>query len=173
MQARAAGKFSCGTGRKAGKIGHVQKAAEAFPPPFPGNAVQVGVEIQVFQNAQIFVETEALGHVADAALYFRGLPCRVAAEDGERAGSRRDEAAYHAQKGGLARAVRPHEGGHGSGGNIEIHGGKRGDGKAFTRKRAAERARPDHDGVGCGRRSPDRVAFFSRHGVFPPRPRAR
>src|SRR6516225_9834031 len=55
------------------------------------DAVQVGVEIEVLRDAQIFVEAESLWHVADAVLDGLRLCYHVEVQHLERAGIRRHE----------------------------------------------------------------------------------
>ncbi len=68
-----------------------------------GDGVKAGDEIEVFADAEVFVVTELLGHVADVALDVGLLGASIVAEAG--AGVGREEAAEQADRGGLAAAV--------------------------------------------------------------------
>src|SRR5215813_595432 len=60
------------------------------------DAVQVGVEVEVLRDAQIFVEAESLWHVADAVLDSLRLRYYVEVQHLERAGIRRHESGHQA-----------------------------------------------------------------------------
>ncbi len=62
-------------------------------------------ELQVFLDGQVLVEPELLRHIADVALDFVGLLDDVVAKAGAAAGIRLQQAAQHADAGGLAAAV--------------------------------------------------------------------
>ena len=62
-------------------------------------------EVEVLLDGQVLVQAEALGHVADLALDRRGLAQDVEAEAGAAAAVRRQQAAEHPDRGGLAAAV--------------------------------------------------------------------
>ena len=64
---------------------------------------------QVLAHAQVLVEREALGHVADAPAQRLGLAGHAQAEHRRRAAARREQPAEHADRGGLAGAVGPEE----------------------------------------------------------------
>src|ERR1041385_3800269 len=59
------------------------------------DAVDTSVEPNVFLNGQVFVETEALGHVADALFDLLGLRPNIAADDAPAAAARVENAAEH------------------------------------------------------------------------------
>ena len=71
--------------------------------------VKPGDEVEVLADGEVFVEREALGHVADFQLDAIGLADHVVAEAGAAAGIGTEQAAEHADGRGLARAVRPEE----------------------------------------------------------------
>ena len=61
----------------------MQEAREARVPLLLRYAVQIGVELHVFLDGQIFVETELLWHVAEAALHLLRLFRDIVSEDEE------------------------------------------------------------------------------------------
>ena len=73
------------------------------------DAEQVGVEIHVLLHGQVAVQPEALRHVADLVLHRLRFARHVVARHARAAFARVDQAAEHAQRGGLPRAVRPHQ----------------------------------------------------------------
>jgi hypothetical protein len=75
------------------------------PPAALVQAVDPGREVQVLADRQILVERELLGHVAGLAFDLLGMPPEVQAQHRPLAGVRSEQAAQHAQGGGLARAV--------------------------------------------------------------------
>jgi hypothetical protein len=68
-------------------------------------AVDARDEFQILAHRKILVETEVLRHVADARLDLCGFGADVEAEAGAAALVGREQAAQHADGGGLARAV--------------------------------------------------------------------
>jgi hypothetical protein len=70
-----------------------------------GDAEQVGVETHVSSTRQVAVESEALGHVADAVLDGLRLPRHVQPRHHRPAFGRVEQPGEHAQSGGLAGAV--------------------------------------------------------------------
>jgi hypothetical protein len=81
--------------------------------PLPGlRAWQVldgGEEFQVLAHRKIFIQREALGHVADAPAQCFGLLGNRQAQHLDLPGTRFQQAAQHADGGRLARPVRPQE----------------------------------------------------------------
>ncbi|MNT37210.1 hypothetical protein D3C72_1733370 [compost metagenome] len=78
-------------------------------------AVQVldgGEEFQVFVHRQVLVEGELLRHVADAPLQGFGVVGDLAAEHFDLAGAGQQQAAEHADGGGLAAAIGAEEAEH-------------------------------------------------------------
>jgi hypothetical protein len=69
--------------------------------------VNAGVKAQIFLDAQVLVQAEALGHVADALLHALGVALDVEADDAALAARRVEDAAEHADGRGLSGAVRP------------------------------------------------------------------
>ncbi len=70
------------------------------------HAVNARHEIEIFADAEILVQTEALCHVADVRLDFVGLGEDVVAETGAAPGIGAQQPAEHADEGRLAAAVR-------------------------------------------------------------------
>ena len=70
-----------------------------------GDAVDAADEFQVLAHREVLVERELLRHVADLALDHVGLRADVVAEAGAGALVGREQAAQHADGGGLAGAV--------------------------------------------------------------------
>ena len=70
-----------------------------------GQAIDAAVEIDVLLDGEFVVEREPLAHVADARLDLLGVAHDVEARHAALAGSRCEQAAEHADGGGLARAV--------------------------------------------------------------------
>ena len=70
------------------------------------DAEEIGVEADVLVDGEIFVETEALRHVAERVLGALGIADDIAAGDGCLACIGRHDAGQHAQGGRLACAVR-------------------------------------------------------------------
>ena len=73
------------------------------------NLVEPRDELQVLGDRQIAVEAEALRHVADLQADARGVAQQVEAETGAAAAVRAQQAAQHADRGGLAAAVAAEE----------------------------------------------------------------
>ena len=80
---------------------------ERFGHPLPTSVhgVEPGDEAEILLDAEILVEAEALGHVADLALDRPRLPDDVVAETGAAAAVGRQQPAQHADGRGLAAAV--------------------------------------------------------------------
>ncbi len=74
-----------------------------------GEAVNPAEKGEVLLGGEVFVEGEALGHVADAGLDAVLVPDDVEAVHPALAGGGQQEAVQHADGGGLAGAVRPQE----------------------------------------------------------------
>ena len=72
-----------------------------------GHAIDARHEFEILADRQIGIEAEALRHVADIALDLVLLGENVVAEAGAFAGIRREQPAQHAERRGLAAAVRP------------------------------------------------------------------
>ncbi len=72
-------------------------------------AVEPRDEFEVLAHREILIQAEALRHVADLALDLVGVAADVVAEAGALAAVRRQQAAQHADGGGLAGAVGPEE----------------------------------------------------------------
>src|SRR5262249_20745260 len=70
-----------------------------------GDVVDAGDEIEVFPDAEVLVVAEPLRHVADVALDVGLLPAHVVTQAGAGTGVGREQAAEHADEGGLAAAV--------------------------------------------------------------------
>ena len=74
-----------------------------------GDVLHRGEEFQVLAHAQVLEQRELLRHVADAAAQCLGLLRDAQAQHFDLAFGRRQQAAQHADGGGLARAVRAEE----------------------------------------------------------------
>ena len=75
----------------------------------PVQAVDAAEEAEVLAHREVVVEAEALAHVADLPLHALGVPRDVGAEHEARARGGGEQAAQHADRGGLAGAVRAEE----------------------------------------------------------------
>ena len=71
------------------------------------HAIDARHEFEILADRQVGIEAEALRHVADIALDLVLLGEDVVAEAGAFAGIRREQPAQHAERRGLAAAVRP------------------------------------------------------------------
>ena len=92
-----------------GQAGEVQQALGPCAPLRSVHLVQVGEEGQVLIDAEVAVQAELLRHVADAGLDGLRLGAQVVAQHLGPAGGDIEQASQQAQRGGLARAVRPHQ----------------------------------------------------------------
>ena len=77
----------------------------ALPQPITAQTVKAAEEQQVLVHGQFIVERKLLRHVTDRALEPVGLAHDVHAADAAGAGGRFEDAAQHADDGGLAGAV--------------------------------------------------------------------
>ncbi|GFF06678.1 hypothetical protein SM139_1808 [Stenotrophomonas maltophilia] len=86
---------------------------QQFVDPLPGlrtrQVLDGGEEFQVLAHRKVFIQREALGHVADAPAQCLGLLRHGQAEHLDLAGTRFQQAAQHADGGRLARPVRAQE----------------------------------------------------------------
>src|SRR4029079_9481562 len=103
----AAGKASGQAAGKRRQRRHLQELWIAFRPLRGVDSVQIGIEIQVFLDTQVFVEPEALRHVGDAVLYPLRLRRWIDAEDRQLARIGSHQAGDQAQECGLAGAIGP------------------------------------------------------------------
>ena len=94
-----AGELCCALG----KAKALQRRIDPFAPPV--HAIHARDEVEVLVDRQVFVEAEALCHVADFALDKCSLAHDVVAERRAAARVGREQAAEHADRGGLAAAV--------------------------------------------------------------------
>ncbi len=74
-----------------------------------GHRVEVGVELDVLAHREVVIEPEALRHVGDVLLHALGVPRHAHARHQRVARRGRQHARQHAERGGLARAVGPHQ----------------------------------------------------------------
>ena len=81
-------------------LDHVARGAARI-----AQAVEPRDEFQVLAHRQVLIQAEALRHVADLALDLVGVAADVVAEAGALAAIGRQQAAEHADGGGLAGAV--------------------------------------------------------------------
>ena len=102
---------SCPAGRVAERLhaGHAQQLRGQVRARLPGDAEQVRVEDHVLFHGQVLVQPEALRHVADLVLHRLRFARHVVARHARAALARVHQAAQHAQRGRLARAVRTHQ----------------------------------------------------------------
>ena len=84
------------------------------------DAVDAGDEFQILAHRKVFIEAEALRHVADLQLDLVGLGADVVAEAGAGAFVGRQQPAQHADGRGLAGAVGPEEAVNGAA--LDLHG---------------------------------------------------
>src|SRR6185312_8448108 len=75
----------------------------------PRQPVDASDEFEVFAYRQVFIEAEALRHIADARLDLVGFLADVVAEAGAGPLVRRQKPAQHADCGRFARSVGPKE----------------------------------------------------------------
>ena len=115
------------------EVGELIQPLEAGRPPRLGHLVQIGVEVDVLADGEIAVQAEALRHVGDPVLDPFGVrrDARAPHQRISRAGPQ--DAGQHAERGGLARAVRPHQPEQLAGGDVE--------GEARHRREVAESPR--------------------------------
>ena len=104
------------TGQGAGELILAVRQAQVIKgarDPFAAilQAVDAGDEVQVLLDGQVLIEREPLGHVAGLALDRLALAAEIQAQHRSLARVRGQEAAEHAQGGGLARAVGAEEAG--------------------------------------------------------------
>ena len=91
------------------EIGHLKRPFDAFLKIFRRNAVEPGEESQVFDHLEIVVERELLRHVADVLAHGFRFTANIVSGNLCAAGGGLQQAAEHANGGGLAGAVRPEE----------------------------------------------------------------
>jgi hypothetical protein len=95
-------------------VGHFQHPRKPLAPLFHRYAVEVGIKVEVFLHAQVFVKAEALRHVADAVLHGLGTAAYVLAQNLQGPGVGPQQPRHHPHQGRLARAVRPGQRGQGA-----------------------------------------------------------
>jgi hypothetical protein len=117
----AARELARGPGGEAAEVGHFHQPPIALAALAGGDAVQVGVEVEVLLHAQVVVQAEALGHVADAVLHRLRVGRHVDAEHAQLAFIGAHQAGHQAQQRGLAGAVGADQRGEGAGGYFERH----------------------------------------------------
>src|SRR5262249_39632523 len=93
------------------QVGKAQQLVEDRGALICRKASEIGIEIEVFLDAQIFIEAEALRHIADRRLDAAGVLARVEAEHGERARIGRKEASHQPHQRRLAGAIGSDEAG--------------------------------------------------------------
>ena len=125
---------------------HVQEAREALVPLFLLYAVQIGVELHVFLDGQIFVETELLRHVAEAALHLLRLFRDIVSEDEEIARRLVEQPRDEPQQCRLACAVRADERRKLACGHREVKTSERRDGAGVLRREGLDECRGLYDG---------------------------
>ena len=105
--------------------GKVQQPGKKFVPGLAREPAQAGVQAQIRHDREIFIQAEALGHVADAVGLAPGQLHGRAAEHQSPAAGGLHQAGQNADQGGLARRVRPHQSGDPPGGNTRVDAFKR------------------------------------------------
>jgi hypothetical protein len=105
----AAGKIAREPLREGPQSRHLHEAGIALRAVAFADTVQIGIEVEILLHGQVFVEAEALRHIADAILDGLRLAHAIEAQHFERAHAWRDEPAGEAYQRRLACAVRPHE----------------------------------------------------------------
>ena len=105
----------------AAKTGHVEHEGAPRGEPIRVEPVDAAEERDVLIDGQLLVEREALRHVADAALDALGIAVDVDAADERRPGRGPQQAAQHADGGGLAGAVAAEEAEDLAGADVERH----------------------------------------------------
>ena len=85
----------------------VQKSVERRRALGLRQPAQIGVQVEILLNRQVFVEAEALRHVADGGLNSGGIPTSVEAEHLRGPFVRQHEPGHDADQRRLAGAVRP------------------------------------------------------------------
>ena len=105
----SARKVACESCLEAFQFGEVEQLVEGFLALLTEEAAKVGIEIEVFADGQIFVEAEALRHIADlSAVGFE----RRATENYDFAAVGLDQPGQNAHHRRLAGAVRSDQPGH-------------------------------------------------------------
>ena len=102
------------------EVGELDHPRHAGGPLGSRHLVDAGVEGQVLHHGQVVVEGELLGHVPDHGLDALGVAGEVDAEHGAPALARLEDAAQHAEGGGLPRPVGPEEAVELTGADLEI-----------------------------------------------------
>src|SRR5450631_1110336 len=135
---------------EAGQIGEAQKALEAFLALLSHHVPEIRVELQVLEDAQVFVEAELLRHVAD------GLAQRAALGEGVQtvhpnlAAAWLQQSCHDPDQGSLPGTVGPHQAGNAPG--AYLHG------DAFERLRPLRAEALDQFPCGNGRGGKFRAA---------------
>jgi hypothetical protein len=106
---QAAGQQPCDGGAPVDETRHAQHVFFALRTQMLGNVVNPAEEIDVLFHGEVVIERELLRHVADIPADLFRILGHVEARHRAPAGSGRQEAAEHADDGGLAGAVRPQE----------------------------------------------------------------
>ena len=91
--------------------GHVQELGVARRALGGGHALQIGVEVEVLLHAEVFIEAEALRHVADARLHGERIARDVDAERLDAPGVKAQQPSDQPHQRRLARAVRADQSG--------------------------------------------------------------
>ena len=91
-----------GEGRQAGEA---QQSFDACRAQVARHGMQVGEQVEVFRDAEVFVQAECLRHVADRGMHRGGIGRHVVAEHAHVSGSGAQQAGDETQERGLAGAV--------------------------------------------------------------------
>ena len=93
------------TRREAVHVHHLQQTGKAFVPLGLWHAMQVRMEIEVLLHAEVLVQAETLGHVADLVLHPLRVPRHVHAQHLQLAGIGNHQPGHHAHQCGLAGTI--------------------------------------------------------------------
>ena len=124
-----------------GEVGEGKQAGEGLLPLLGRQGAQLGIKVEILAHRQVFVEAEALGHVAELLQHRSGR----AAHDRHFAFVGREQPGQHADQRGLARAVRADEAGDRSRLHRDGDAVQRGGGHALE---ALDEVRPGGDRFG-------------------------
>ena len=94
---------------KPAQIGEIEQPVEARPAFGRGQSAQIGIQRQVFDHRQVFIEAKALRHVSDHRAV--GVGCRAPEHRGA-APIGVDQAGQDADQGGFARSIGTDQSGH-------------------------------------------------------------
>ncbi len=97
--------------RKRAERSELEQLVEALLPLCGFQALQIGIEVEILLDGEVFIKTEALRHVADHLLNGRGRLPHVQAQHPHLARTGQQQGCGKADQRGLARAVWPEQAG--------------------------------------------------------------